>query len=308
MSKVEVLLAAYNGAEFIGEQIESILAQSYQDFTILVRDDGSTDGTVDIVKGYISKHPDKIRLVEDSRQGGSAARNFFLLMQSASADYVMFSDQDDVWLSDKIKISIDEMEMVESQIGRDKPVLVFADYEAVDSELNSLGLDESKNQIAAYKTDLRHLLVQNYVTGCLVMANRALYEHAGEYDDRIEMHDWWLTLYAAAFGTISHIPHKVMLYRQHGNNAVGATDVKSFKYRLNKFRDPATASAKDRYYAQAELFAGRYGDSMGTEAAKTVSDFIRTQDGNKLQRVAGLIRGRYFKGDIVRVIGQLWYI
>ena len=308
MSKVEVLLATYNGERYLREQIDTILNQTYQDFTILIRDDGSTDGTPEIIREYVQKYPEKITQVEDDKRGGSAVKNFFLLMQHATAEYIMFSDQDDYWLENKIQMTLREAELQESMCGKDCPVLIFADYEAVDQDLKSLSLKESRNQIHAYKLDLNHLLVQNYVTGCLVLANRALYSIAGEYDARMEMHDWWLAICASAFGVIKHIPYKLMLYRQHGDNCVGATDVKSFKYRFSKFMDPQTAAAKDRYYAQAELFAERFGNRANREALNIVNEFTHIQRHKKIGRIARLLKGKYLKGDFVRIIGQIWYI
>ena len=99
-----------------------------------------------------------------------------------------------------------------------------------------------------------------------------------------------------------------MLYRQHGDNAVGATDVKSFKYRLTKFMDPKTASAKDEYYAQALLFMERYYDRFDAKTKETIEEFLAIQNYKKISRMKKLIKGKYLKGDIVRILGQLWYI
>ena len=98
MPEVDILLAAYNGGKYIAEQIDSILAQTYQDFRLIIRDDASTDNTVMIIDEYAAKYPDKIWVVHDDAVCKSATKNFFQLLTYAEADYVMFSDQDDYWL------------------------------------------------------------------------------------------------------------------------------------------------------------------------------------------------------------------
>ena len=95
MAEVDILLAAYNGEKFIAEQIESILAQTYQDFRLVIRDDGSSDNTPAIIEDYAAKYPGKIEVVHDDAVCKSPAKNFFELLKHAEADYVMFSDQDD---------------------------------------------------------------------------------------------------------------------------------------------------------------------------------------------------------------------
>ena len=306
---IDVLLATYNGERYIEEQIKSILDQTYQDFRILIRDDGSTDGTVPIIERYATNYPEKIVIIKDGKKGGSAVKNFFHLINAAESDYVMFSDQDDYWLPDKIAVTYKIMKRIEHKKGKNTPILTFATYKAVDGELKDTGFNEKNNQISAYKLDFNHLLVQNYVTGCLMMANKALYTKCGEYDDRILMHDWWMALLASSCGVIYHIPDVVMLYRQHGDNEVGAVDVKSLRYRIDKFLDKKTSSMQYLYLDQAKLFMKRYGRMMPVEEYNSLKTFVSIYNYKfKIKRMYILLKGKYLKGDIVRAIGQLWYI
>ena len=306
---VDILLATYNGEKFIIEQFDSILNQTYQDFRIIIRDDGSTDSTVSIIKKYEMQYPQKIRVVQDDVKCGSSVSNFFQLMKYAESPYVMFSDQDDVWLEHKIEVTYKKVKEIEARVGKDKPVLVFGDYKPVDNQLNDIEFNSRNNQITSYKLDFNHLLVQNYVTGCLVMMNECLYKKMGEYSSEILMHDWWAALYASMFGEVCHVPEVVMLYRQHGNNCVGAVDVKSFKYRFGKFIDKETKYAQDKYREQAYMFLKRYICDFNDIQRIQVINFIDLFScKNKLVRIFRLIKGKYLKSDIVRIIGQLWYI
>lgn len=306
---VEILMATYNGEKYIREQLDSIMKQSYQDFRVLIRDDGSSDRTVDIVREYESLCQGKIKLIFDNNQCGSSVSNFFQLIKYAEADYIMFSDQDDYWLSEKVKITFNRMQEIEKRVGTERPILVFADYKAVDSELKDLNFKAKNNQVSACKTDFCHLLVQNYVTGCLTMLNKSLYRKLGTYCQSILMHDWWAALYASAVGEISHIEETVMLYRQHGDNCVGVVDVRSINYIKNKILNNNTKNSKYKYWEQAKCFYDRYNLELNQKCWGDLNTFLEIETTKlKLRRVYRLIKGRYLKSDFIRSIGQLWYI
>ena len=306
---IEILLATYNGEAYLRQQLDSLFAQSFQDFRILARDDGSADGTVSILSEYEKQHPEQMKIIRDDRKGGSPARNFFILLEHASADYVMFCDQDDVWLKNKIGTTYDAMRQTEQVRGKDTPCLVYADYRAVGADLEEILFNEKHSQVYRHKLDVHHLLVQNYVTGCLMICNRALYVRCGAFEDGILMHDWWLALLASGCGVIRHIPETVMLYRQHGNNQAGAVDVKSFRYRLGKIRDKETRSMQYRYLKQAQVFYDRYRQILDPPVRKSVCEFIGIwETPGKARRILLLIKGRYLKSDLVRILGQLWYL
>lgn len=305
---VDILLATYNGERFLREQIDSLLSQTYQNIRILIRDDGSTDGTISIVREYEKQHPDKVKFITDDKKGGSSAKNFFLLCSYATSEYAMFCDQDDFWLPNKVKVTLEKMRSEEEKIGADRPILVFSEYSVVDENLKLLPVKESHNQVAAYKLDLPNLLVQNYVTGCLAMVNRALYTKMGVYTEAIQMHDWWAALISVSLGTLLHLPEKTMLYRQHGGNVVGAVDVKSFAYRLERIKDPKTRKSKEVYRAQAQVFLERYGDILGEKENRVFSDFLHMYESRwKVVRVYRMIRGGFVKSDFVRILGQIWF-
>jgi glycosyltransferase involved in cell wall biosynthesis len=247
--------------------------------------------------------------VIDNKKCGSSVSNFMQLTSYATADYVMYCDQDDYWLPNKIEVTLKKMVEIENGIGNDKPILVFSTYRAVDCELNDLQLDESKNQIASYNLELNGLLVQNCVTGCLMMISRKLCDMAGDYNESILMHDWWLAIIASAMGEICHIPFITMLYRQHGNNVVGVVNVKSVKYRWMKFTDKKTREQKDLYRMQAQLLLDRFALNLSNENRRIVEQFLAIYTyKSKIKRVYHLIKGKYLKSDLIRCIGQVWYI
>jgi hypothetical protein len=140
------------------------------------------------------------------------------------------------------------------------------------------------------------------------MINKTACLLAGEYDERILMHDWWMALYVSALGHLVHYPAKLMYYRQHGGNDVGAKNVKSFRYRLEKIKDPAVRHAKDNYYAQAELLKERFRSLMKEHNRLVLDEFLKIRELPKAARVKALIDGGYLKSDLVRNLGFMFYI
>lgn len=303
---VQILIATYNGEKYLEEQILSLINQTYQDIQILIRDDGSTDNTKQIIKKLCKRYSKKIVLIEDDYQCGSAQSNFMQLLNYATSDYVMFCDQDDYWFPEKVHVTLKAMKKQEER--RKEPILVYSEYQIVDANLIPLKENRKNNQIYNAKLDINHLLVQNYVTGCTIMINKALYKNTLEYKKEILMHDWWLAIYAAAFGKIEHVDTVLMYYRQHGNNCVGATNVRSFKYIVSKIISNQSKIAQRMYISQAKEFEKMYGSNMKTDIKACFKQFTTISQYNKIHRMCILIRGRYLKSTLPRIIGQLVYI
>jgi len=222
---IEVLLATYNGARFLREQIESILSQDYQALCILAADDGSQDDTPAILAEYAERFPKRLRVLGGAAPTGSAKANFLRLMHHASEAYVCFSDQDDVWLPSKVKLSLETMQALEQRHSAQAPLLVFTDLRVVDQHLQTL--HPSMWALAGIEPEnakrLQRLLAQSIVTGCTMMINRPLLELARQMQPQATMHDRWIGLLAASMGATAFVREPQVLYRQHDSNVVGAT-------------------------------------------------------------------------------------
>ena len=224
--KVFVLLATYNGAEFLSDQIQSIQGQTISNWTLLVRDDGSEDDTRGVLERLAAKDK-RIRCIHDTHGRLGIIGNFGELMRIAhveGADYIFFSDQDDVWVSNKIADQLTYLMGMESRHGQKTPILVHSDLEVVSEQLERIhpsfmgyqGLNHE------FHDPIRVLLTQNFVTGCTIAINRSLLELATPLPADVIMHDWWLALCAAACGCLAYLPHALVRYRQHGANQIGA--------------------------------------------------------------------------------------
>jgi glycosyltransferase involved in cell wall biosynthesis len=218
------LLATYNGERFVREQIDSILAQDYEELRILARDDGSDDGTTEILKWYEKRFPDRFRILPSAFASGSAKANFLLLMKASAAEYICFSDQDDVWVPDKVSASKRAMDQLESRWGKDLPLLVFTDLRVVDDNLQTLQESYWTYEALRPKRISRPAaqLAQNVVTGCTAMLNRRLIGLALRMPEEAIMHDQWIALLACTMGKAKAIEAQTVLYRQHDRNVIGS--------------------------------------------------------------------------------------
>ncbi len=219
---IDILLAAFNGEKFIKEQIDSILNQTCRDWQLLIRDDGSTDATVQIIKSYTGKFPDKIWLIEDNLGNLGTGHNFGRLLEQAESEYIMFSDQDDFWLPEKIELTLNKMKEAE-RLNPGEPLLVFTDLKIVDENLNLIADSLwSYHKINPQEgSRLENLVFRDIVTGCTIMINKKLREISVPIPDFSRLHDWWITLKAAKYGKIFILPQATILYRQHSANVSG---------------------------------------------------------------------------------------
>ena len=214
MNEVEILLATYNGEKFIAEQLNSIIAQTFKDFRILIRDDGSTDGTLKIIKDFEKKYPEIIKIIHDDKICRHPTKNFFQLMKYARADYVMFSDQDDYWRPYKISVMLSSIKLAEKE-NPGKPVLIFSEWEDADENLNP------NNKIFTWVKERRQyenftlLLHGNCAPGCTMIINKELYKKIGNYETCIYFYDHWLALFACSCGCIFYIQTALLLHRNH---------------------------------------------------------------------------------------------
>jgi len=209
-----ILMSTFNGEEFLVEQLDSLLNQQGVDVTIIVRDDGSSDGTRRILERYQEANRN-IQVHPGANLG--VVPSFLELMRIApasSAGYFALCDQDDVWLPEKLSHAVRALESDKST-----PRLYCSVVRYVDKSLRHLGSSRP-----GIRPDFRNAVVENIATGCTVVFNRALLQLVNSAAPRRAlMHDWWLYLVASAFGDVVFDRQSWILYRQHGRNVIGGT-------------------------------------------------------------------------------------
>lgn len=287
--KVNIVLSTYNGARFLAEQLESIQKQTFTDWQLLIRDDGSTDITPQIIAEFVKADPRIHFINEHDRQNFGVIKNFFTLVKYEKADYYFFSDQDDVWLPDKMATMLDEV------IHHDKsqPLMIYMDLSVVDQDLNVTHPSMIRSQSHHVNTTLLAELTENTVTGGVAMINHALAEKWEDTDDVI-MHDWYLALLATATGKLVYIDKPGELYRQHDNNVLGA---RTFRKRLAKWLNPLQALEKYWWLIttsqrQAELLLGQ--PDLSTIQRELIGAYVGLINHGMMQRI-NLLKKYQFK-------------
>ena len=232
--KIAVLLSTYNGAKFLHHQLASLMRQSYSNFVVVVRDDGSSDSTLDILLDFSARQPEKfhLRIADNTNLGARGSFSYMIQyvlenkrelgMEHA---YMMFCDQDDVWYDSKIETQVAAM-LVAEKDNRLRPVLIHSDLQVVsenneviaESLIQFQGLEIERNQFP-------HLVTSNLVTGCTAFINESLATISVPVAEHAVMHDWWLAMVASAFGKLIFLDTPLVHYRQHDANTIGAREL-----------------------------------------------------------------------------------
>lgn len=312
---VAIAMAVYNGEAYLRQQLDSILHQDWSNWILFVRDDGSSDSSLSILHEYQKKDPERIVLIEDpALRGGGAMRNFFAILRwirdyYPQLNYFMFSDQDDIWLENKIEICLRKIKEEEKKASI--PFLVHTDLKVADADLNVLA-----ESFFAYSSQDPHLnalprlLMEDTVTGCTALWNKRLNDQLVLNTQYPVMHDWWLALTASALGRIIYLDTPTILYRQHGKNVDGASDqYRSSAYIVNKLKKKAAVKDKlKRTIQQGQGFLSVYQEKLNSSQIELLQQFSKLDSVNKLEKIHIVIKYGFFKQGMKRVAGELWLI
>lgn len=317
--KIAILLATYNAEKHIRGLLDSLLNQTFNEFEIFYHDDGSKDETLSIMAEYEKDNPGKIFAIPGTPTGG-AKQNFMYMLSKVEADYYLFCDDDDVW--DKTKV---EKELAAIK-NKEKPTAAFCDLKVVDEDLNIISPTffsyVDRNPL---RTALGQLLIENMATGCSMAINRSLRDIAIKLDDLdlILMHDHFLMALAAMTGEVRYLDEPLILYRQTGENEVGAekkTILGKIARNLNDIFSGRVKKEKEAFHQEAYNLAKALllvteknsavdQKNVGLDDQNVVqanrgmlSDFLKTQNQSKLKRISF-----YKKHNINKNSGNLWY-
>ncbi len=295
---VAILLATYNGEKYLSELFDSLLKQTYKNWKLYIHDDGSKDNTLSIINEFVAEHPLYAEYVEGPPTGG-AKNNFLFLVKKIESEIYMFCDQDDVWLPDKIEATLKGMESLKEKA--DCPCLVHTDLKIVDEKLDIIANSiEQYQKLHSKDSSVNHLLVENVVTGCTAMINRNLRDKMIEFTniDNIIMHDWWAALIAAQFGEILFIPNATILYRQHGNNTIGAKKTGLLDvFKGSKRNHIRNLLKMGRAQAKELSSAFKLNESSLASIYANVSEY------NKLKRICIYIKHNFKANTFLRTLG-----
>ena len=302
--RVSVLMSTYNGEKFIREQLESILHQKNVDVQLLIRDDGSTDSTIEIIHGYADRYQN-VSAYEGKNVG--VGKSFMELVSKApDAEYYAFADQDDVWLEDKLTRAVNVIRKAEHSSysdlmrGTGKPVLradlnrypsierqeelavlYGSNQTLVDTELNTIGLrfDDTPN------CDLYSTIMGNMIAGCTMVMNNSLKEKIcavplpEERIIQVKIHDTWVLYCSFIMGVFVYDEESRMLYRQHGNNVVGVQHLTG----MGKIKDKLKRLSSQKYKGIRSTLARNMLERLSDEMNQDLKNELELlQDANSL--------------------------
>lgn len=299
MSRVAILLSTYNGQRFLREQLDSLVLQTFRDWVLYWRDDGSSDETLSLLHNFIHRiGPGRTVVLDDSGRVG-ATESFLRLLRAATDaghEFVSFADQDDVWLPDKLERGVKALQ------GTPGPALYFARQWLVDANLRPLALSPTRYP------GFPAALTQNVAAGCTIMLNRAAARLvARSHAPALSYHDWWCyMLIAGAGGHLIHDRVPVILYRQHETNLVGAP--KSVLRRgwaaLQRGRGPFMAIYRENVFALAEQ---PY--LLAPSAAERIETLAKALRGGLLDRLrAVFMPGLLRQSALETLTFRLWFV
>lgn len=297
--KVCIMMTTYNGGKYLRAQLDSFAKQTYKNLVVVASDDGSTDDTFDILEEY--KKQLEIIVVKNPKNHG-ACGNFLNAMKNApKADYYAFADQDDVWAKEKIETLVSDL------AGVSGPALVYCDAEITDGDLKPSGRTfvRDNNYYLKPGEELKQLLVSNYIQGCAMLFNRALFEKIDANIDptSIAMHDWWIAQCAAIYGEIRFEEKCLQFYRQHGNNVLGEGDNDLKK--MGHIGKVKAQWQKDNDYSvkQAEQLLKLDADKSKLAIVKNYLDIVKNTRG--IKRISTLNKAGF---KTIKKISMLRYI
>ena len=269
---VEILCTAHHAAAFIDATIESAVRQTHTAWRLWVRDDASTDDTADHVAAWAARDP-RITLLHRGEPNLGVVAGFAWMLEQLPPDtrWVACLDADDLWHPDRLAATLADARAQQARLGQDHPLLVHSDCSLIDSTGCLIAPSYwARTGSRPHPTTLDRLVVQNVATSSSLLMNRALVDRlrpmprSGPFSP-----DWWFTLTAAAFGTISAVERPLVGYRQHGQNDVGATrgavrSVPDALGRLLAWRRSGARLRRDlaRTAMQAGAFADRYAGDL----------------------------------------------
>ncbi len=286
---IDILMSTYNGENYLENQLFSLLMQRYKEWTLYIRDDGSTDNTLSIISKFC-KLDQRIKLVEQGVNLGYGA-SFMKLIQYSRADYVAFCDQDDIWFEDKLLRCLEQAKQLDDH---QTPLLVCCQgYTYSDQTGTITGALTPQYQAKELKN---FLFLNGGYQGCLFLVNKAMIDNAKTYNKPVHGHDNIMCLIAHSFGKIYFLKMPLMLYRQHKLNLSGNVGINFFSKLKAFFRSGAVVVTSVAYKQQQDFF-DFFKDKISKPNKEIYQLYFSFPNLSRLDRIKLVIKNRFTLGQ-----------
>jgi glycosyltransferase involved in cell wall biosynthesis len=303
VAKLEIAMAVYGGEKggYLEQQLETLFAQTNQDWTLLVRDDASPDQTLEILRAWRTRYPGRIVIIDEDRPNRlGVCGNFSSVLAASSAPYVMLCDHDDLWYPDKVERAVAAMQRLEAEFGTQTPLLSHTDLRPVDGNLNVtapsfwglFGFSPKRSR------SFGCVCLNAIVTGPSTIINRALIKKAGHIPPEAVYQDRWLEMTATAFGHIEARNEFSMDYRRHTANASAATPSKT-KMLLRIMRNPVAWregywQRREPQVALSKAFLERFQAELSNQQRQAAEAMVAFRQMDFWQRRHAIVKHKLF--------------
>lgn len=261
--KIDILMATYNGEKYLVEQLDSIINQTYRNWNLLIRDDNSTDKTLEIIQNYHKKDK-RIKILKDNKGNLGIVRNFEELLKSSESEFIMFSDQDDIWVENKLDMYLKMIEKI-----KNKGFMIHSDAILFDKNKSNI-LKETFISKKAINRGLENVFFNYFVQGATILISKEIKNFILPFPKEVYLHDRYIHLISELFFERIFVNKALIYYRQHGDNQIGA------KNTIRELLSKRYFDERDRQLIK--IIYNKYGSLLADDKKKLIEEYFKITD------------------------------
>lgn len=261
--KIDILMATYNGEKYLVEQLDSIINQTYHNWNLLIRDDNSTDKTLEIIQNYHKKDK-RIKILKDNKGNLGIVRNFEELLKSSESEFIMFSDQDDIWVENKLDMYLKMTEKI-----KNKGFMIHSDAILFDKNKSNI-LKDTFISKKAINRGLENVFFNYFVQGATILISKEIKNFILPFPKEVYLHDRYIHLISELFFERIFVNKALIYYRQHGDNQIGA------KNTIRELLSKRYFDERDRQLIK--VIYNKYGSLLTEDKKKLIEEYFKITD------------------------------
>ena len=261
--KIDILMATYNGQKYLVEQLDSIINQTYHNWNLLIRDDNSTDKTLEIIQNYHKKDK-RIKILKDNKGNLGIVRNFEELLKSSESEFIMFSDQDDIWVENKLDMYLKMIEKI-----KNKGFMIHSDAILFDKNKSNI-LKDTFISKKAINRGLENVFFNYFVQGATILISKEIKNFILPFPKEVYLHDRYIHLISELFFERIFVNKALIYYRQHGDNQIGA------KNTIRELLSKRYFDERDRQLIK--VIYNKYGSLLTEDKRKLIEEYFKITD------------------------------